>query len=32
MEDILSDSLSKVKDAITEGLTAENLKLQQKVF
>ena len=29
MEDILSDSLSKVKDAITEGLTAENLKLQQ---
>ena len=29
MEDIVSDSLSKVKVAITEGLRAENLKLQQ---
>ena len=31
MEDIVSDSLSRVKDAIVEGLRAENLKLQQKV-
>ena len=30
MEDILNDSLSKV-NAIIEGLTAENVKLQQKV-
>ena len=31
MEDIVNDSLSKVKDAIIKGLRAENLKLQQKV-
>ena len=31
MEDIFNDSLSEVKDAIIEGLRAENLKLQQKV-
>ena len=31
MEDIVNDILSKVKDAIIEGLRAENLKLQQKV-
>ena len=30
MEDIVTDSLSKVKDAIIKGLRAENLKLQQK--
>ena len=30
MEDIVNDSLSKVKDAIIKGLRAENLKLQQK--
>ena len=28
MEDIVNDSLSKVKDSITEGLRAEYLKLQ----
>ena len=31
MEDIVNDSLSKVKDTIMEGRKAENLKLQQKV-
>ena len=31
MEDIVNDSLSKVKYAIIEGLSAEHLKLQQKV-
>ena len=31
MEDIVNESLSKVKDAIIEGLRAVNLKLQQKV-
>ena len=31
MEDIVNNSLSKVKDAIIEGLKAGNLKLQQKV-
>ena len=31
MEDIVNDSLSKIKDAIIEGLRAENLKLQQKI-
>ena len=31
MEDVVSDSLSKVKDTIIEGLRAENVKLQQKV-
>ena len=31
MEDIVNDSLSKVKDEIIEGLRAENLKPQQKV-
>ena len=31
MEDIVIDSLSKIKDAIIEGLREENLKLQQKV-
>ena len=32
IDDIVNYSLSKVKDAIIEGLRAENLKLQQKVF
>ena len=31
MEDIVNDSLSKVKDAIIEGLRTQNLKLQHKV-
>ena len=31
MEDIVNDSLSKVKYAIIEGLSAEHLKVQQKV-
>ena len=31
MEDLVNDSLPKVKDAIIEALRAENLKLQQKV-
>ena len=31
MEDIVNDSLSKIKDAIIQGLRAVNLKLQQKV-
>ena len=31
MKDIVNDSLPTIKDAITEGLKAENLKLQQKV-
>ena len=30
-EDIVNNSLPKVKDSIIEGLRAENLKLQQKV-
>ena len=30
MEDIVNHSLPKIKDAIIEGLKAENLKLQQK--
>ena len=30
MEDIVNDSLSKVKDAIIKELRAENLKRQQK--
>ena len=31
MEDIFNDSFSKIKDEITEGLRAVNLKLQQNV-
>ena len=31
IKDIVNGSLSKVKDAIIEGLRAENLKFQQKV-
>ena len=31
MEDLVNDSLPKVKDAIIEALRAENLKLQQKL-
>ena len=31
MEDLVNDSLPKVKDPIIEALRAENLRLQQKV-
>lgn len=30
MEDIINDSLSKIKNSVTEALKEENLKLQQK--
>ena len=31
MEDIVNDSLPKIKDAIIEGVKAENLKINKKL-